>query len=300
MDAKISYQYREHIGFSGYEGNTLAGDLHAHKGEVQRGTVVLLHGGGQTRHSWRATATELASRGWTAISLDQRGHGDSAWVESKNYHFEDFAKDCTSVAGQIEQQFGTRPVVIGASLGGIAAMLAEGETAAQVLEAVILVDVTPRMRHDGVEKIIGFMSERAGHGFATLEEAADAIADYLPHRPRPKDLSGLAKNLRLGSDNRYHWHWDPEFLSERNRKAERADRETFYIRLEHAVRAISIPLMLVRGRLSELVDEAMVAEFVKLAPHAECADVSEAGHMVAGDKNDIFTNAVLGFLDKRR
>lgn len=178
-------------------------------------------------------------------------------------------------------------------------MLAEGESDTQVLTAAILVDVTPRMKHDGVEKIIGFMSERAGHGFASLDEAADAIAEYLPHRPRPKNLSGLAKNLRLGPDKRYRWHWDPEFLSESNRKAERAEREIFYQRLEEAVQTITIPLMLVRGRESELVDEAMVAHFLELAPHAKYADVSDAGHMVAGDKNDIFTDAVLGFLDQQ-
>ena len=46
-----------------------------------------------------------------------------------------------------------------------------------------------------------------------LEEAADAIAAYLPHRPRPKSLEGLRKNLRLGTDGRYRWHYDPAFVS---------------------------------------------------------------------------------------
>jgi hypothetical protein len=54
---------------------------------------------------------------------------------------------------------------------------------------------------------MAFMSERVDVGFATLEEAADFISAYLPHRPRPKDLSGLAKNLRLHPDGRYRWHW---------------------------------------------------------------------------------------------
>ena len=59
-------------------------------------------------------------------------------------------------------------------------------------------------------------------------------------------------------------------------------------------------MLLVRGRQSELVDESMVAEFMELAPHAKFADVSEAGHMVAGDKNDVFTDAVSNFLEPQR
>ena len=58
---------------------------------------------------------------------------------------------------------------------------------------------------------------RAPDGFATLEEVADAIADYQPHRPRPRHLDGLAKNVRLGDDGRYHWHWDPRFRTGRTR-----------------------------------------------------------------------------------
>ncbi|MGI9483153.1 MAG: alpha/beta fold hydrolase [Hyphomicrobiales bacterium] len=300
MDIKAEKGSRERISFTGSDENTLVGDLHRPVGDIHARTLVLLHGGGQTRHSWRSTADRLAERGWTAVALDQRGHGDSDWVECGKYRFDDFAQDLITVAGQIEQKFHAKPVVVGASLGGIAGMLAEGETDRAILSALVLVDVTPRMRHDGVDKVLGFMAERADHGFSTLEEASDAIAAYLPHRPRPSDLSGLAKNLRLGADNRYRWHWDPAFVSGENRAPTRAERNEIYKRLESAVKNISTPLMLVRGRASELVDEEMAAEFLKLAPDAEFADVSEAGHMVAGDRNDVFTDAMIDFLDKHK
>ena len=52
-------------------------------------------------------------------------------------------------------------------------------------------------------------------GFASVEEAADAVSQYLPDRPRPKDVSGLRRNLRPGPDGRLHWHWDPKFLDSR-------------------------------------------------------------------------------------
>ncbi len=298
MDAPNPQNERQRITLQGWQQNTLIGDLHPASGDAHRRTVLLLHGGGQTRHSWRSTAQHLADRGWNAISLDLRGHGDSAWSESGDYHFDDFANDLTAVAKHVADEFGTKPVVIGASLGGISVMLAEGEAETSIVSAVVLVDVTPRMRQDGVDKILGFMRERAVDGFATLEEAADAISAYLPNRPRPKDLSGLAKNLRLGDDKRYRWHWDPRFVNESNGRTSPEDREDTFKRLESAVQNIQVPLMLVRGKSSELVGEEMAEEFMKLVPHAEFADVSEAGHMVAGDKNDVFTDEVIKFLEK--
>ncbi|MCP5081845.1 MAG: alpha/beta hydrolase [Alphaproteobacteria bacterium] len=298
MDAKTPYVARERISFEGRDGNLIAADLHPSIVEPHRGIVLMVHGGGQTRHSWRGSSNSLAQNGWSAITMDQRGHGDSAWSETGDYEFAAFAEDLVSVADQVAERFGSRPVVVGASLGGISAMLAEGETPREVLSSVILVDVTPRLKLAGVVKILGFMSERADDGFASLQEAADAIARYLPNRPKRKDLSGLAKNLRLGDDGRYRWHWDPRFLASRRRHGLSEERAQLQVQLADAVRAISVPLMLVRGRQSELVDEEMVAEFLDLAPHAKVADVSEAGHMVAGDKNDVFTSAVLDFLSE--
>jgi pimeloyl-ACP methyl ester carboxylesterase len=175
-------------------------------------------------------------------------------------------------------------------------MIAEGESAEPVLEALVLVDVTPTLKREGVAKILGFMGENADQGFASLEEAADAIAAYLPHRPRPSSLTGLAKNLRLHDDGRYRWHWDPAFLSQREAPTE-TDWQTRENRLIDAASQLRLPVLLVRGQQSELVDMAAVNNCLSLIPHAQFADVHNAGHMVAGDKNDVFGDAVVTFLD---
>jgi pimeloyl-ACP methyl ester carboxylesterase len=52
----------------------------------------------------------------------------------------------------------------------------------------------------------------------------------------------------------------------------------------------------VRGASSELVQESHAQEFMSLAPHAEYADVAGARHMVAGDRNDQFSQAIQAFL----
>jgi peroxiredoxin len=142
------------------------------------------------------------------------------------------------------------------------------------------------------------MTDRAEHGFASLEEVADAIAAYNPLRDRPSDLQGLRKNLRRRG-GRWYWHWDPAFIAGTTRlpPSEILD----IARMHAAVQRIvddGTPMMLVRGRMSDLVSTDKAAEFVDRFPAVEFTDVSGAGHMVAGDRNDAFTAAVLDFLDR--
>ena len=279
--------------FTGAAGNRLIADVFGDAGQP----VLLLHGGGQTRHAWGRTAEHLGRAGATAYALDQRGHGDSAWVDG-HYAFTDFGADAAAVATTLTERTGRRPIAIGASLGGIASLLADGtaERAGQgpVFAAIVLVDVTPRVDQSGVARIQGFMRERATEGFATVAEAADAVAAYLPHRKRPRSHEGLKKNLRLHPDGRWRWHWDPRMLQGEHSFAQ--DHRVLEDALVEAAKAITIPTLLVRGGASELVQEAHVREFLELVPHADYIDVAGARHMVAGDSNDRFSDAVLDFV----
>jgi non-heme chloroperoxidase len=259
----------------------LAGDGH---GDPAAPPVVLLAGGGQTRHAWGGTAAKLGRRGWYAITVDQRGHGDSDWAADGDYTVQRYADDLRAVCAQL----GTPPAIVGASLGGIAALLAVGEDPPAKVAAIVLVDIAPRIQLQGVGRIVAFMNAHPD-GFASLDEAGDAVAAYLHHRPRPKDTKGLEKNLRLGEDGRWRWHWDPRFMNGRR------DGMTGE-RLENAARRLHLPTFLVRGRMSDVVSEEDARAFLAIAPNARYTDVSGAGHMVAGDRNDRFTDAVAGFL----
>ena len=294
MDKIVELIEPASVHFTGSSANSLVGSCWADPAGAAR-TVLLLHGGGQTRHSWQGTAEALARRGWRAISVDQRGHGESDWVEGGDYTFQAYSNDVAAIAGQIKKDSGSAPVLIGASLGGLAGLEASA-TDKDCLSALILVDITPFVRADGVERILGFMAESAQSGFASLEDASNAIAAYLPHRPKPKSLSGLAKNLRYDEDGRYRWHWDPRFLDSRRSSDEHAGQARDY--LGELAKKLVVPTLLVRGRESELVGVEEARKFLKHVPHAMVTDVSGARHMVAGDRNDVFTDAVLEFLSQ--
>src|SRR5215213_2202342 len=234
-------------------------------------------------------------------ALHRRRHGDSAWIADGSYTFADYAADAAAVASAIAAPHEPAPVAVGASLGGIAALLALGRAQAEgrssPFSGLILVDVVPKMDPRGVAHVQGFMRARAAEGFGSVEEAADAVAAYLPHRPRPRSLDGLRKNLRLHADGRWRWHWDPRFLDGPRPAA--SDREQVEAALERAARSLCVPTLLVRGGASELVSRAAAEAFLAIAPGSELADVAEARHMVAGDRNDAFADAILAFLARR-
>lgn len=270
--------------FEGFNGVTIAADT---AGDPGSQPVILMHGGGQTRHSWGKAVVALAERGYYAISLDLRGHGDSDWAPDCNYSLSAFAADLNCVARTLNRP----PAIVGASLGGLTGLVAVGESDQPIAAALVLVDIVPKLDMEGAARITGFMKSHP-NGFATVEEAAAAVAEYLPHRPRPKDVSGLRKNLRVGPDQRLYWHWDPKFLSLPTKPADEIAR------INRAAARICIPTLLIRGEHSEIVNEEGVQEFRALLPHAEYVDVKGARHMVAGDENDSFNSAMLEFLDR--
>ncbi len=275
--------------FIGHENNRLVADIWGNSDRP----VLFFHGGGQTRHAWDNTARRLAECGMTAITVDMRGHGESEWVSSGNYAFDNYCEDVVAITRSVRKRYQTDPSAVGASLGGLSTLAAEARFG-PLLNALTLVDITPRMDPDGVAKIQGFMGERMEEGFASLDEAAAAIAKYLPNRRRPTSHDGLRKNLRLGPDGRYRWHWDPAFIT--SKTGINSGTAAFMDDLMSRVPSMHLPILLTRGMQSELVHDHHAREFVSLAPNASYIDIGGAGHMVAGDKNDIFCDAILEFL----
>ena len=202
--------------WTGADGISIAGDSW---GEPEGPLVLLQHGGGQTRHAWKGAGEALGAAGYHAVAFDARGHGDSGWSADGDYSVDAMVADLVQV---IDTLGGKRPVLVGASMGGGTSLGAIGEDHVDAT-ALVLVDVAPRSEPAGAERILDFMRQKP-EGFETLDEVADAIAAYQPHRNRPRTLDGLAKNLRVGENGRFFWHWDPKFLEDSRNLEERTAR----------------------------------------------------------------------------
>ena len=270
--------------WQGANGVTIRGDAW---GDPNGRVVILQHGGGQTRHAWRGAGETLGNAGYYAIAMDSRGHGDSDWAEDAAYEPEMNVQDLLAVVESIGAQ---QPILVGASMGGSTSLLAVG-TGRLHAAAMVMVDIAPRIEPEGSDRIKAFMDQKPD-GFDSLDEVADAIASYQPQRTRPRNLDGLAKNIRLGSDGKYHWHWDPR---RRNRTWDMSEHRQS---LERAADNLNLPVLLVRGGLSDVLTEEGAQSFLQQCPHAEYVNVTGAAHMVAGDRNDIFSGAVVDFLHR--
>ncbi len=273
--------------FGGLDGLTLVGDEWTPGADAaaDRPTILMLHGGGQNRFSWKNTGQILADRGFHVIAVDARGHGDSDRAPTGQYTVHALAADIMAVLDQI----GRPVVIIGASMGGLTGILAAFQAGPNQVRGLVLVDVVPRFEHEGTARIRDFMMRHV-NGFHTLDQAAEAIAAYLPHRRRPRNLDGLTKNLRH-RDGRWYWHWDPAFVT-----SVREDPFADIEELENAAQQLRIPILLIRGKLSDVVSPEGVEDFLAKVPHATFVELSDAGHTAAGDDNDAFSAAVVDFV----
>ena len=278
------------VEFSGIQGLTLIADewlgRSAGGADVAAGrpTILMLHGGGQNRFSWKNTGQVLADEGFHVVALDSRGHGDSDRAPDADYDVETLTADVLQVLDAIG-----RPVIlIGASMGGLTGILVADQAGPDRVTRLVLVDVVPRFEKNGSARIRDFMFSGL-HGFGSLDEAADAVAAYLPHRTRPRSTEGLKKNLRL-RDGRWYWHWDPAFMTKPG-----DDPQLRTEKFEQAAADLTIPVLLIRGKLSDVVSPEGVRHFLDTVPNAEFVELSDAGHTAAGDDNDAFSDVVVKF-----
>jgi len=260
------------------DGLELAGEAF---GDPQAPPVLFFHGGGQSRNAWSGSARKVGEAGYYGIAFDLRGHGESGWTDDGDYHVNAFGRDVERLLYQFE-----RPVtLVGASRGGQAALVGGSRHPARV-RLIMLADVAPDMRDDGIDGIRQFFAEGA-KGFDTLEQAAESLSRNLG-QPRLKDPSRLARSMREDADGRWQWVWDPatgdaQFLhppSENEAVLEAANR-------------VKSPVVLVRAELSHLLTDQGVDHFQALAPQLEVVTAPGVGHMFTADRNDGFAAQLL-------
>lgn len=266
-------------------GVRLAGEIH---GPKTGGVVIFLHGGGQSRSAWRGAARRLAAAGCRACTMDLRGHGDSDWSDRAAYHVDDFAGDLIATIGQM----GSPAVLVGASLGGHIAMLVAARRP-NLCRALLLADVTPWIDETAGDHIRDTLRLSAA-GFATVEDAAAMIGRLHGDAGQGGDPQRLRRHLRAGRDGRLYWTWDTRFLLDSNVRF--GGEGGLFV--AEATR-LSVPVLVMMAEHSNLTTPDEVAAFKAAVPHVESVIIPGARHMVTGDVNDAYADAILGFLGRR-
>ncbi|TML38517.1 MAG: alpha/beta hydrolase [Actinobacteria bacterium] len=248
--------------------------------------VLCLHGGGQTAYMYEELGGALAPS-HHVLAPDLPSHGDSDSLAGMA------RTDIAATLPPLLGHFGLeRVAVVGASLGGIVAItLAAAQPG--LVAGIVLIDVGHRLEEEGVLRIIDFMSRQ--DSFASLDEAAAAIAAYLPHRKEIR-ASSLTRNLRQRPDGRWQWkHSYGRRLREQGDETA-GDWRGVLAGLGEDAAGLRCPVLVLRGSASDVLSDEGAEEVAALIPDARLATVVNAGHLAAGDNPESTVGLVVSFL----
>ena len=294
---------RHDVPRGGRSGFTIVDDRQVHYlewGRSRAAPVLALHGGGQTAYMYESLGAAIGAT-YHVVAPDLPSHGDSAGLPEPPAG----VAPATAMGPQaiaetlpgLLDEFGLeRVAIVGASLGGLTAIrLAESDP--ERVGAIALIDVGHRLEPEGVRKIVDFMA--AHESFASLDEAAAEISDYLPQRRDVRPAS-LSRNLRQRADGR--WVWKHGF-GRRFRELDEAEHpannlDNFLAGIDDAAASISCPVLVLRGDASDVLSQQGAEEVAALIPGAELATVEKAGHLAAGDNPHSTTRLISEFLDR--
>jgi len=275
---------------SGYfttpEGIRLATDI---AGDPWRPRLIFVHGGGQSRRSWRSALQRMAAAGFSVISLDLRGHGESDWAADADYSLDAHVRDLSAIVRAMP----SRPSIIGASLGGRVALQTAATLGGDHVKSLVLVDLTPRMNSKGLQRILAFLSVSVD-GFDSIQDAARTLEIYAERHIGPNFFK-LRHSVRSGEDGRIYWRWDPNAALQKHISPSGIED-----RLSAAAASLTMPTLLVRGTLSDVVTDDCVADFKRALPTAEVVDIVGGGHLMKTQRLDVFCDATIDFLNRGR
>jgi len=243
--------------------------------------VVCLHGGGQTAYMFEDLGARLRERYWL-VAPDLPGHGDSDLIEGTATAHAAFAAGLVPLFDDLGIR---RAALVGASLGGMTA-ITFADLHPDVVASISLIDVGHKLEAEGVRKIVDFMT--AHESFASLEEAAEAISEYLPQRRAVRPAS-LTRNLRQRADGRWEWKHQVGRRMRERQEAEGdlthpADRlDEVMAGVDEAAARLVCPVQVLRGEHSDVLSSRGAEEVAALIPDARLEVVERAGHLATGD-----------------
>lgn len=247
------------------------GELPA-QGHVDLGAPVLcLHGLTRNSRDFEVVAPRIAALGRRVIAMDVRGRGRSDWdAEPARYQPLTYAQDALRVLDHLGVD---RAVWLGTSMGGLISMVAAATASARVAGA-ILNDIGPALDPRGIARIAGYVGKLEPQ--ANWADAAQAVKGMNGAAfPAAEDafwLTTAQRTFRARSDGRLEPDYDPAIAATINPNAPPADLMPLFDAL------IAIPLLVLRGSLSDILSRDGVAAMQARKPDLEAAEVPGVGH----------------------
>jgi len=280
---------RHDIPTRGRSGFVMVDDRQVHYlewGPSHAPAVVCLHGGGQTAYMYEAIGAALGDR-YHVLAPDLPAHGDSEPLGNDGFTRHELASSTLPLL----EEFGIeRAAFVGASLGGITS-LTIAAMKPEAVGAIVLIDIGHRLEDEGVNRIIEFLGKH--ESFASLDEAAVAVAEYVPNRTRPTNPQRLRRNLRQRPDGR--WEWKHRLGRVASIEGRRVGWRQLTDGMDDEARAIVCPVLVLRGAKSDVLSDNEIAD---LLPDARLATVGAAGHHAAGDNPETTASLVSAFLSE--
>jgi pimeloyl-ACP methyl ester carboxylesterase len=253
--------------------------------------VLALHGGGQTAYMFESLGSALRDTHYV-LAPDLPNHGDS---DSVQYTTGSTRKVMAEALPALLDEFGLeRVALVGASLGGMTSITLAAQQPDRVA-AIVLIDVGHKLEDAGVQRIIEFMSKH--ESFGSLDEAAAAIAEYVPRRSAAR-TTNLSRNLRQRSDGR--WVWKHGFgrmhAGQDVTMPGQDDWRAVLDGLEDEARTVRVPTLVIRGGESDVLTDEGARDAAALIDGARVVVVPDAGHLTAGDNPDGTVGQIRSFL----
>lgn len=241
-------------------------------GTAGRPPIVFLHGGGLNAHTWDVVCLMLR-RDHHCLALDQRGHGDSEWEPTSDYSHDSQVGD---IVGFLEKLHLKRPLLVGHSMGGFAA-IGYAIRHARSLAGLVLVDVGPELSMDGAKRIRDFISQ--DRVLDSVDAFVERAMAFNPRRNPTLLRRSLQHNLRRLPNGKWTWKHDPNRMSPDFAK-ERIERARQILADIHH---ISCPTLILRGERSDVFTDANASKFAESLPDGRWVKVADAGHTIQGD-----------------
>jgi esterase len=241
-------------------------------GTKGRHPILFLHGGGLNAHTWDLVCLMLRNR-YHCLALDQRGHGDSEWEPTADYRFDAQVAD---LEGFIEKLKLTRPLLVGHSMGGFAAMGYAIRHAAS-MAGLVLVDIAPEISMTGSLRIRDFI--KGDRELDSVEDFVEKALKFNPMRNRQLLRRSLLHNLRQLPNGKWTWKHDPNRMP-KNFENERDERRDM---IKDNAQNITCPTLVLRGSRSDVLSDDNARDFAASVPHGRWLRVENAGHTIQGD-----------------